>query len=630
MSNILPGEGLRDVYVKDSGNDVNGGGNIVQSVKTLSKAVDIVGMINPPAGIFNPASIIDVGSSSYTEQLVIPDDVQVTIPACRITMDGSFNSGVLAGERSLLRIGQILTGIQGGQVGYSTNGSTRVGLTCTAIICNGDGDTGYSVDGGSSDVFCETSQIITRGENSTAISYTATGSQPRVMELNEINLEGGSSTGVLYNAGSPEVCTLKVGAITDLGGAGNVALQASGGKIACFVNEIQAETAIKVEAGAELDLFDARVDGDIVVDAGGTLNIFVLEHNGTITNNGVINGQIGSEEFGTEIKTSDDIVNNSGVTGSTVTDALNNVSGGGGGIQTVEPAVGELDVSVDSTDPSNVKLSVVGLSDLYPTPIISDDTLEMSQRLVVCKPVFQGSDINLTLPLVADADAQKYFVEVYNDSITNDFDVKVKDDQGGSLVNIKARERVLVYPVGNSWQFFTLSSSVFSDSSISGLGSFADPLGVNIDGVQESSSRKFLSQAQSDAIDNISLLYGHIGVTSDAPFTTTSDTAQLVDTWNLTLPDTDTYDVTVTVEWSLNAANQDAIFRFDVNSAVGFEINQEPKDTTNKIFFTTFALVGLQSGANTIEFFARKESGNANTLTVYSNRFTAQKIDVLS
>lgn len=452
MSNILPGEGLRDVYVKDSGNDVNGGGNIVQSVKTLSKAVEIVGMINPPAGIFNPASIIDVGSSSYAEQLLIPDDVQVTIPACRITMDGSFDSGVLAGERSLLRIGQILTGVQGGQVGYSTNGSTRVGLTCTAIICNGDNDIAYSVDGGSSDVFCETSQIITRGNNSTAISYTATGSQPRVMELNEINLEGSGSKGVLYNAGSPEVCTLKVAAITDLGGAGNVALQASRGKIACFVNEIQAETAIKVDAGAELDLFDARVDGDIVVDAGGTLNIFVLEHNGTITNNGVINGQIGSEEFGSEIKTSDDIVNNSGVSGSTLTDALN----------------------------------------------------------------------------------------------------------------------------------------------------------------------------------NISLLYGHIGVTSDAPFTTTSDAAQLVDTWSLTLPDTDTYDVTVTVEWSLNAANQDAIFRFDVNSAVGLEINQEPKDTTNKIFFTTFALVGLQSGANTIEFFARKESGNSSTLTVFSNRFMAQKINVLS
>ena len=126
------------------------------------------------------------------------------------------------------------------------------------------------------------------------------------------------------------------------------------------------------------------------------------------------------------------------------------------------------------------------------------------------------------------------------------------------------------------------------------------------------------------------LLYGHIGVTNSSPFVTTSNQPQLVDTWNLVLPDTDTYDVIVTVEWNLDDTGIDAIFRFDVNGATGIETEQEPKDSSNRIFFTTFALTPLQAGSNTIELFVRKSLGNGDDLTIFSNRYTARKIDVLS
>jgi hypothetical protein len=86
----------------------------------------------------------------------------------------------------------------------------------------------------------------------------------------------------------------------------------------------------------------------------------------------------------------------------------------------------------------------------------------------------------------------------------------------------------------------------------------------------------------------------------------------------------------VTVEWKLNATNQDAVFRFDLNGATGIEINQEPKDATNNVFLTTFAFDTLQQGNNTIELYVRKEQNNSNTLTINSNRYTAQKIDELS
>jgi len=130
--------------------------------------------------------------------------------------------------------------------------------------------------------------------------------------------------------------------------------------------------------------------------------------------------------------------------------------------------------------------------------------------------------------------------------------------------------------------------------------------------------------------EDVPKLYAHKGVTVDAPFTTSSNTAQLVDTWTLNVSEEALYNVVVTVEWKLNATNQDAVFRFDLNGATGIEINQEPKDPTNNVFLTTFAFDTLQAGQNTVEFYARKEQNNANILTINSNRYTAQKIDELS
>jgi len=133
-----------------------------------------------------------------------------------------------------------------------------------------------------------------------------------------------------------------------------------------------------------------------------------------------------------------------------------------------------------------------------------------------------------------------------------------------------------------------------------------------------------------DSNSNSGTVYGHIGVTNDLPFVTSSNQFQDVDTWTIDIKQDGTYNIHVTVEWRLSATNQDAIFRFDVNGQTGIEINQEPKDGSNNIFFTTFALTELNAGINTIELKARKESSNSSNLTINSNRYTAQKIDILS
>ena len=98
------------------------------------------------------------------------------------------------------------------------------------------------------------------------------------------------------------------------------------------------------------------------------------------------------------------------------------------------------------------------------------------------------------------------------------------------------------------------------------------------------------------------------------------------------IPENGLYNVHVTVEYNINVVNRDAIFRFDVNGATGININQESKDLTNNIFFTTFAFDTLQAGTNTIEFYASIESPQnpSQRVEVKSNRYTAQKIDEVS
>ncbi len=133
-----------------------------------------------------------------------------------------------------------------------------------------------------------------------------------------------------------------------------------------------------------------------------------------------------------------------------------------------------------------------------------------------------------------------------------------------------------------------------------------------------------------DSIVKSKTTYGHIGITYDNPLVTQSNVAIEADSWDFDLLIGGTYELSVAVEWGLQATNQDAIFRFDVNGATGLEINQEPKDTTNRIFLTTFVLTNLSEGLNNIKMFIRKELDNTNRFTVYSTRFTASKIDIIS
>ena len=124
--------------------------------------------------------------------------------------------------------------------------------------------------------------------------------------------------------------------------------------------------------------------------------------------------------------------------------------------------------------------------------------------------------------------------------------------------------------------------------------------------------------------------FGHIGITNANPTEIDVNTPVLVDSWSFDILTPGTYKVEVAIEWGMNATNQDAIFRFDVNGATGLELNQEPKDPTNKVFLTTFVLLELNAGTNLIEFFGRKENTGATVLSIYASRFFASVTNILT
>ena len=135
MSNFLPGDGIRDIYVKDSGDDDNSGANIVFAVRTLAVAVDRVMNLDPPPSLFDGAAIIDAGNSSYIENLAIPDNTQIGLTYS--TIQGVGGVVVAAGDNSQVDFLTISTSTNSGDVAYSSNGKSRMAINSKAIILNG-------------------------------------------------------------------------------------------------------------------------------------------------------------------------------------------------------------------------------------------------------------------------------------------------------------------------------------------------------------------------------------------------------------------------------------------------------------------------------------------------------------
>lgn len=300
MSNITQYAGTRERYVSSSANDDNDGSTISFAKKYLSSAVSAVNALSPPPALLTPAAIIAFGASSFAENLEVPDNVQVDLRFSNIFSAAGY--AVTGGSNSQAEFQTIISndGVSGGY--YKTNGATRLKLTASALITNGDNSTAIDVGGATRDFFCSVGQIAMRGNNANGLVLNNTGAKSTRASIKDINMEGTGCKAISGGSYVPSVDIVEIGSISDTGGAGNYGLYAERGNAVVTAKEIDCETAILVKSGAHRDVAVAHVSGDIVVESGGELNITAIHHSsGVVSNSGIINGTINGIDYGSSV-----------------------------------------------------------------------------------------------------------------------------------------------------------------------------------------------------------------------------------------------------------------------------------------------------------------------------------------
>lgn len=326
MSTYRPGVGVRDVNVKDSGNDADDGSNVLFAKKTLSSAVEAANNLNPTPSLGVPASITDSGASAYECCLNVPDNVQVALNSSSI--QGLGGDVVKAGANAQLSVLTISTSTQIGDTAYSSNGKSRIALDARAIILNGVEQIGCSINGTTDQAFQNVGQILARFDDSIAVDITSTGNEPRYLQYNEINISGDNSIGINCDAPATGAAAFRVGAITYENnpltlstGANSIGINVVKGLMAGYAAEVNMDTFVNVGIDGDLILDNLLGAGNIINDGklnitlrrltgdiinSGSLTIRVDEHvSGNIVNSGILNGEINGIRYGSWVDSDD-------------------------------------------------------------------------------------------------------------------------------------------------------------------------------------------------------------------------------------------------------------------------------------------------------------------------------------
>ncbi|MCP4090271.1 MAG: hypothetical protein GY746_10815 [Gammaproteobacteria bacterium] len=297
----------REIFVDDDAPDENkdidiGGKSPQYPVNSLNDSVSLVMALNPPPALFNGASIGGQTYSRYVESVKFPDNVQVNVS------ESTIQGEVKAGSNAQLKAQVITTNGTGGEIAYSTDGSSRVGLTTDAIIANGVGDICISIDGATDGVFIRNGQSLVRADNSRCISYTASGNNAEginfgVADIGDAFASPNSCTALYIDNGS-DTTVFTGNAIKAQNDGNHIGVEIVNGSAILDIPEIRMDindTAAVVRSGTTFTLNTPKVTGNIFVESGGLLEVDITAHQGFVLPLGTINGQIAGVEYGSYV-----------------------------------------------------------------------------------------------------------------------------------------------------------------------------------------------------------------------------------------------------------------------------------------------------------------------------------------
>lgn len=283
---------VRGFYFSQSGSSKFDGATFERPKATMQQAIDAAAALSP---IPNPTAIAVISSAqggTFPAGFTLVDSVQfngqdVSILASEaviITLASSLNC----------QLTSIVNTFSGGTC-FKVDTEFNVGIDVSFI---GVFATGIAVEvtGVCDDIFLVLSQIFLGASGAVALDITSTTTTPIDIDINNISMVANDTTFLNYNpVSATDACVMNVSEINKNGTTGGEGFMVMSGHLTVRAGLVDVDTVLHVESGAEMD-FDAQtVSGDIIVDAGGILNVLVVHHeSGTITNNGTINGIIGS------------------------------------------------------------------------------------------------------------------------------------------------------------------------------------------------------------------------------------------------------------------------------------------------------------------------------------------------
>lgn len=300
----------RQVYFKDGGLDSQPGVSQETGVQSIAQAITLANNLTPTGN--DPVTINSDSGAIYDESFTLPDDVFMDAPSIQ-----DFNSDavtVTLGSNNQLNVRQINNSHASGtslRMTQPLSIADVVALT-SAGVCLEFTNLAAAVD-------CNIEFIATNGVGAKGISNATTSglTQPIAVDVSSILL-GANNTIAVENSATTTPLSGYIGSIYENNPhTGTTGVKVTGGAVNLTISRVAADTAIDcdgghtnilcpdiegditVASGAKLDLITGHITGDITVDAGGELSILCVDFDGTLTNNGTINGNIEGQPYGT-------------------------------------------------------------------------------------------------------------------------------------------------------------------------------------------------------------------------------------------------------------------------------------------------------------------------------------------
>ena len=161
---------FRTIYVSEGGDDLLSGESISTPKQTIAAAITAADLLNPVPG--DSVAVIDTGASTYTENVVMSDDVFLDAKNCTILADGGLGPVILGSENATCEV----LGIRGaldGQVMWDSNSKDLLSLDAKFIGLFGPNQTAMLINGNTNSAFVDVSQVLVFGTGCIILDHTS-------------------------------------------------------------------------------------------------------------------------------------------------------------------------------------------------------------------------------------------------------------------------------------------------------------------------------------------------------------------------------------------------------------------------------------------------------------------------